>query len=245
MNDGLDRAQCSSKYASIDDAVQLIRGLGEGSLLAKLDLKDAYRIVPVHPDDRPLLGMRWRESLYVDTVLPFGLRSAPKIFSALADGLIWIMHLKGVGPSLHYLDDFLLFGPPASSTCAEVLATALSICNELGVPVAGEKTEGPATSLTFLGIQIDTRAMQLRLPQEKLHDLKTRLDHWTQRGESATPRRSGKKRDLLSLIGVLQHAATVVKPGRTFVRSLIDASTTVKSLEHYIHLNAHARADIM
>ena len=58
-------------------------------------------------------------------------------------------------------------------------------------------------------------------------------------------RRSGKKRYLLSLIGVLQHVATVVKPGRTFVRSLIDASTTVKSLEHYIHLNAHARADIM
>ena len=192
VNDGMDRAQCSIKYASIDDAVQLIRGLGERSLLAKLDLKDAYRIVPVHPDDRPLLGMRWRESLYVDTVLPFGLRSAPKIFSALADGLIWIMHLQGVDPSLHYLDDFLLFGPPASSACAESLATALSVCDRLGVPIAGEKTEGPATSLTFLGIQIDTRAMQLSLPQEKLHDLKGRLNHWMQSGELSTPRRSGK-----------------------------------------------------
>ena len=30
VNDGMDRAQCSIKYASIDDAVQLIRGLGEG-----------------------------------------------------------------------------------------------------------------------------------------------------------------------------------------------------------------------
>ena len=245
VNDGMDRAQCSIKYASIDDVVQLIRGLGEGSLLAKLDLKDAYRIVPVHPDDRPLLGMRWRESLYVDTVLPFGLRSAPKIFSALADGMIWIMHLQGVDPSIHYLDDFLLFGPPASSACAESLATALSVCDRLGVPIAGGKTEGPATSLTFLGIQIDMRAMQLSLPREKLHDLKGRLNHWMQSGELSTPRRSGKKRDLLSLIGVLQHAATVVKPGRTFVRSLIDASTTVKSLEHYIHLNAHARADVM
>ena len=193
VNDGMDRAQCSIKYASIDDVVQLIRGLGEGSLLAKLDLKDAYRIVPVHPDDRPLLGMRWRESLYVDTVLPFGLRSAPKIFSALADGMIWIMHLQGVDPSIHYLDDFLLFGPPASSACAESLATALSVCDRLGVPIAGEKTEGPATSLTFLGIQIDMRAMQLSLPREKLHDLKGRLNHWMQncphpadRGKSGT-----------------------------------------------------------
>ena len=142
VNDGLDRAQCSIRYVSIDDAVQLIRGLGEGSLLAKLYLKDAYRIVPVHPDDRPLLGMRWRESLYVNTVLPFGLRSAPKIFSALADGLIWIMNLKGVDPSLHYLDDFLLLGPPASSACVEALATAFSICNELGVPIAGGENGG-------------------------------------------------------------------------------------------------------
>ena len=68
VNDGMDRAQCSIKYASIDDAVQLIRGLGEGSLLAKLDLKDAYRIVPVHPDDRPLLGMRPKYSRHWQTV---------------------------------------------------------------------------------------------------------------------------------------------------------------------------------
>ena len=53
-----------------------------------------------------------------------------------------------------------------------------------------------------------------------------------------------KKRDLLSLIGVLHHAAKVIKPGRTFVRSLIDASMTVKSLDHHVHLNARARADI-
>lgn len=94
-----------------DDAMRIIQGLGIGALMAKLDLKDAYRIVPVHPDDRPLLGMRWTEVLHIDTVLPFGLRSAPKIFSTLADGLIWIMHLKGATPSLHYLHDFLLLGP--------------------------------------------------------------------------------------------------------------------------------------
>ena len=45
-----------------------------------MDVKSAYRNVPVHPDDRHLLGMRWRNEVYVDTTLHFGLRSAPIIF---------------------------------------------------------------------------------------------------------------------------------------------------------------------
>ena len=46
---------------------------GRGALLAKIDIKSAYRIVGVHPEDHLLLGMLWDEELYVDTALPFGL----------------------------------------------------------------------------------------------------------------------------------------------------------------------------
>ena len=188
--------------------------------------------------------MHWKEAIYIDTALPFGLRSAPKIFSALADGLIWILHSKGADQSIHYLDNFLLIGPPDSPECAAALQTLLALCTELGVPVAEEKTDGPSTILIFLGIEIDTITMQLRLPHDKLKDLTTTLGRWMQGGRSPSPRRTGKKRDLLSLIGLLNHAATVVQPGRTFLRSLIDASTTVKCLEHHVHLSARARADL-
>ena len=58
VNDGISSALTSIQYASIDDAVQTIHRLGNGTLMAKLDLKAAYRSVPVHPDDRPLLGTR-------------------------------------------------------------------------------------------------------------------------------------------------------------------------------------------
>ena len=97
VNDGIQPELCSLAYASVDDAVALIVGLGKGTMLAKLDLESAYRIVPVHPDDRRLLGrMEWKGGWYVDTALPFGLRSAPKIFNALADGLMWIMGHNGI-----------------------------------------------------------------------------------------------------------------------------------------------------
>ena len=44
----------------------------------------------MHADDRLLLGMRWREKTYIDSALPFGLRSAPKVFNAVADAMQWI-----------------------------------------------------------------------------------------------------------------------------------------------------------
>ena len=61
-----------------------------------MDIKSAYRLIPVHPQDRPLLGMCWDKRVFVDNALPFGLRSAPKIFNAVADALEWIIKARGV-----------------------------------------------------------------------------------------------------------------------------------------------------
>ena len=47
--------------------------------------------------------------LYLDTALPFGLRSAPIFFNA--DGLQWILEEQGINV-IHYLDDFMCFEPP-------------------------------------------------------------------------------------------------------------------------------------
>ena len=77
--------------------------LGIGTELAKADIKAAYRLVPVHPQDRPLLAMEWQEKVYVDTALPFGLWLAPKLFNALADTLEWYTKEQGVRFLWHYL----------------------------------------------------------------------------------------------------------------------------------------------
>ena len=102
----------------------LILRLGQGTELVKLDLKDAYRMVPVHPHDHPLLGISWEGSTYVDCSLPFKLRSAPKIFIAVADMLAWAVHCSGVRYVLHYLDKFLLLGSPGSSEADLALMSA-------------------------------------------------------------------------------------------------------------------------
>ena len=68
----------------------------QGALLVKADIKEAYRMIPVHPHDHHLLGVRWNNSYYVDRMLPFGLGSAPKIFYAVADAIQWMLSQRGI-----------------------------------------------------------------------------------------------------------------------------------------------------
>ena len=77
VNDGISEALCSLSYVTINDAIQGVLAHSQGVLLAKVDI--------CHPDDRWLMGMSWQGSLFIDTTLSFDLRSAPKIFTALAD----------------------------------------------------------------------------------------------------------------------------------------------------------------
>ena len=89
-NDGIEAELCSLRYTSVDEAVRRSMNMGRGTWLTKLDIEAAYRIVPVHPEDRLLLGVVWGGELYRDTALPLGLKSAPNFFNALAYGLQWI-----------------------------------------------------------------------------------------------------------------------------------------------------------
>ena len=114
VNDGIPSELCSLKYTSVEVVAAMAQRLGRGALLAKLDIRSAYRLIPVNPRDRHLLGVEWRGAQYVDGSLPFGLRSAPKIFTAVADALQWAMLANGVSIVEHYLDDFVTLGSPGS-----------------------------------------------------------------------------------------------------------------------------------
>ena len=237
INAFIDKDMCSLSYVSVDDVACTVLHLGPGSLLAKADIKEAFRNIPVHPVDRLLLAMQWREEVYVDKVLPFGLRSAPLIFTAVADAMEWVIRQQGVTHICHYIDDFIMLGKPQSADCARSLATAIKTFTALGAPIEPDKCEGPATSLTILGIEVDTSLMQLRLPADKLQRLKESTVFW--RG-----RKCCTKRELLSLIGTLQHAATVIRPRRAFVRRMIDLSTVRNHLEDRVRLNRDFRSDL-
>ena len=146
--------------------------------MGKVDVKTAYRNIPIHPDDWWLLGMRWEGGLFVDTTLPFGSRSAPKIFTALADAVEWILKAEGADFVIHYLDDFFVVGAPNSDECETNVLKVLEVFARLGLPVAVHKLEGPVVCLTFLGFELDSVAMELRLPVWKLRELQELILAW-------------------------------------------------------------------
>ena len=131
----ISKEHCSISYISIDDVANTVLQLGRGSLLAKADIQEAFRIIPVAPTDRLLLATQWKDELFLDKVLPFGLRSAPIIFTAVADALEWVIRRQGVPHIFHYVDDYILVGKPNSPNCGTYLSTLLQTCTSLGVPM--------------------------------------------------------------------------------------------------------------
>ena len=57
-------------------------------------------------------------------------------------------------------------------------------------------------------------------------------------------RKAGKKRDLLSLIGLLTQASKVVRPWQSYIRRLINLSTMTNQMDHNVRINREARADM-
>ena len=237
INDGVESALCSLEYTSVDRVAEVVAKLGLGTLMAKIDIKSAYRMIPVHPADRPLLGWRWEGQIFVDSALPFGLCSAPKIFTAVADVIEWCFREAGVKHVDHYLDDYIVLGAPGTRECAQSLEIVRSVAGELGVPLAEDKCEGPTTRLVFLGFEIDSTEGVLRLPQEKVERLQEMLLGWFEK-------KWCWRRDLESLIGKLQDAAKVIPPGRAFLRRIIDLLQGGWHYNHHIRLNRKFFADL-
>jgi hypothetical protein len=170
-------------------------------------------------------------------MLPFGLRSAPKIFNAVADALHWHLHQSGIPLVYHYLDDFVIIGPPHSPQCAHSLVILDKVCSTLNIPMASHKREGPSTCITILGIEIDTVSGQLRLPADKLTRLCSLLHDWGNK-------RACSRKELESLIGLLNHACKVVRSGRAFLRRMIDLLHAVHQSQPLIRLNLGFRSDL-
>ena len=238
INDFISPTHYSLHYCSIDSTTAILNKLGPGALMGKMDLKNAFRLLPVRRQDWHLLGIYWQHKWYLDKCLPFGLRSSPFLFNQLAEALEWILrHNYGVNDIIHYLDDFFTAGPPHSPQCRNNMGAMASLCATVHAPLKVEKTEGPATTLTFLGIELNSATMTASISFERKADLLESL-------RATLVSRTCTKRALLSLIGKLSFACKVVPPGRIFLRRLIDLSTTVTRLHHHVTINAMAKADL-
>ena len=111
------------------------------------------------------------------------------------------------------------------------------LAQKIGLPINSKKTVYPTTTITFLGLELDTVMFEIRLPNDKLVNLKQQIS-------KLQNRRSVTLVELQSLIGMLNFACNVVPPGRTFLRRLINLTIGLSKPYHHARLNSEARADL-
>ena len=113
----------------VDQVIHLVLQFSRGALMAKCNVKSAYRNVPVHPSDHYLLGTKWRNQYYVDLALPFDLHSAPCFLNLIPDTVEWILvHSYHIPALLYYLDNLITNALPAPLSGLETLLAQLEYC---------------------------------------------------------------------------------------------------------------------
>jgi len=238
VNDHIGQEFVNVQYDSIETIIDLVQNCGPNSLMAKLDIEDGYRNVPIHPADYHFLGFVWEGQFYYDKCLPMGASSSCQIFEKLSTALQWIMMTKYKAHDMsHLLDDFFFIGPSKSNKCLQDVICFERLCKRLGIPLKQSKTVYPTTKLTIYGIEIDSINMECRLPNDKLFKIRQLL-------VTTINRKRITLHDLQSIIGLLNFACLVVTPGRAFLRRLIDLTCNVSKPHHFIRLNNEARADL-
>ncbi|XP_062575105.1 uncharacterized protein LOC134237037 [Saccostrea cucullata] len=143
VNDFIDEELCSVNYTKFDEAISMVQRLGRGSYLAKSDIKSAFRLMPIWPGNFELLGFKFDGCYYFDKCLPFGCSISCATFEKFSSLLEWLVRKRATSREvLHYLDDFL-FGGHTADECQMIVDNFIQVCQELGVPIAWEKSEGP------------------------------------------------------------------------------------------------------
>ena len=238
INDFIDQKCCTVHYTSFDKVIEMIATLGRHAELAVVDIKSAFRLLRIHPGDFDLLGFRIDEKYYIDKCLPMGCAVSSNIFEKFATFLHWLVEKKsGLSTLDHYLDDFLFAGKAQSNNCRVLRDCFLETTAELGVPIATEKSKGPVTVLTFLGLEIDTNELAVRIPEEKLKLLIRDHKFYLSQNKITL-------QNLQSLVGSLNFFSKAIRSARAFNRRFYDLCAKAKLPHHLIRLNKEVKADI-
>ena len=206
-----------SHYASVEEVCSMVLEIGQGAVIYKRDLRQAYRQFPVDPADFYLLGYHWKEQYYFDTVLAMGQRNAGVGCSRITNALMFI-HSKQGHKGGSYLDDLIGVSHPSSGAAAyDQLGKLL---HDLGLEENIPKACPPSVIQTVLGVLIDTENMTISVTDERMKEIKHLLGKWEKK-------KVCRKKELQSLIGKLCFICKCVRQSRIFLNRLLEVLRAV------------------
>ena len=152
------------------------RSLQSQDWMVKLDLKDAYLQIPIHPDHQHLLTFQWEQETYKFQCLPFGLSTAPRVFTKLLKPVVGFLRQNGCRLII-YIDDMLMLHQDKGQL-QQVTQLTCQLFESLGLRVNRKKSIlTPTQELEFLGFFLCSATMRLSIPTEKLRKIQQDARH--------------------------------------------------------------------
>ena len=216
INDGIAHEDATVQYASVGDAIKLVQKAGRHAYMAKTDIENAYRIIPLHPSQFQLTGLKCKDGYIIDRALPMGCRSSAKIFERFSTAIEWIARNKlGIELIIHILDDYFIVND-TKSKCSDQLECFLNFCKLAGIPISRAKTTKPNQIMEFAGIELDSNKFCARLSEEKIQKCLKKIKELLHKQKSNV-------QEILEVTGLLNFAVSVVYPGRAFLRRMYNS----------------------
>lgn len=165
-------------HFKIEDHKTVCKLINKGSFMATIDLKDAYHLIPISHSHRKYLRFTFKGNIFEYTCLPFGLSSAPLIFTKIMKPVLSYLRSRNF-TSVLYLDDFLLLGNSYDKCCENVKNT-IKILEGLGFLVNYKKSVLiPSNYIKYLGFLYDSLSMTISLPEDKVFKIKNLLKKYS------------------------------------------------------------------
>jgi len=190
----------------------VLRALKRGQWLTSLDLKDAYFHIPIHPSFRHYLRFCHEGVVWQFKALPFGLNTAPLVFTKVTAAVLAYAHVHGI--SLHvYRDDWLL-NPGSEELSKSQTLFVVNLCKRLGWVINEKKSDMiPSQVATYLGMSIDTR---IGLAYPAVH----RIDRWLAIAKDFIARQAQPAQLWRRVLGHLASLEKLVPYGRFRIRPI-------------------------
>lgn len=204
--------------------------------MVSIDLKDAYLSVPIHQDHRKYLRFLWKGTTFEFQCLPFGLSSAPRVFTKLIKPVMALLRKQGIR-SLIFLDDMLLMAE-SKEELEKKTQEVLTILRLLGFRINWEKSQlTPSHRIIYLGLIIDSMQMTFTLPEQKVQRTVAECQSAIRKGRVSV-------RELSRLIGRMSATVMAVLPAPLCFRGLQAAKnrslTASQSFETVVTLTREA-----
>lgn len=220
-----------TQHFRLEDHNSVRKLLTPTAFLGSIDLKDAYYVIPVKKSFCKYLRFQFNNKIFEYTCLPFGLSTAPFVFTKLLKPVLVYLRKRNL-LSNTYLDDFLLIGN-SYTDCLKNISLTSSFLQKLGFFINWEKSVIiPNQKIKYLGFLYNTLEMSVSLPRDKQSRLQRMLSGFS----------VGKKvkiRDFARVVGSLISVCPAIRYSYLYTKQMervkcLALHRAIGNFDHYM-----------